>query len=193
MNKDEDTFDDGGIAEDDFPDVSDLLSRVGEYDFDEAKEGASVSNDEEKTELSEYGDPIENCNDNVADPGYLAILYPSSSIPSKGDLGFADDLFDFEAAADTGSNSIISASTSSRQQMAAGSPSSLVLAKRDRSLSPQFAAKRVRRRRHCEQDIQEKEVVDTSPLNHLSSMPDWVNDFDPELIEGLRGFVEFVD
>jgi ATP-dependent DNA helicase HFM1/MER3 len=108
-------------------------------------------------------------------------------VPSpQVDSSFANGFFDFDAFEErnkTPKKPIISPPIKDKR----GPPLAPIMKdplKRDRSATPKLCPVKHRR-------LTEDEPV--LRLTQAAAIPDWVNDFDPDLINELKGFVDFVD
>jgi ATP-dependent DNA helicase HFM1/MER3 len=180
---------------------------VSDFDLDEEFPSPStlVRRNEDapmlEFEFSETGVPIyqqaltsssdhRDCFDGVGMVGLAKSIAPESSTPET-ELSFGDEAFDFAAYHDPSENEdrLINPLMSELRSVEGASSSPLtrqdpVATKRERSPSPEIT------------DIKHRRVTKTElpqPVPRLSSVPAWVNEFDSELIDGLKDFVDFVD
>jgi ATP-dependent DNA helicase HFM1/MER3 len=110
------------------------------------------------------------------------------SAPSpKVDSSFANGIFDFDAFNDwietPKESEIPPFKKDILKNEASSTPVKKDSLKRDRSVTPELPEvkhRRVTKDEHVSQVIQ-------------AAVPDWVNDFDSELIDELKGYVDFVD
>jgi ATP-dependent DNA helicase HFM1/MER3 len=197
---------------DELPDFPFLKSKknddsVSDFDLDEEFPSPStlVRRNEDvpmpESEFSETGVPIYqqaltsssdpgDCLDGVGMVGLAKSIAPKSSTPET-ELSFDDGVFDFAAYHDPSESEdrLINPLMSEllKGEGVSSSPSTgqdLKATKRERSRSPEIT------------DIKHRRVTKTDlpqPASRLSSVPAWVNDFDSELIDGLKDFVDFVD
>jgi ATP-dependent DNA helicase HFM1/MER3 len=138
------------------------------------------------TSSSDHGD----CLDGVGMVGLAKSIAPKSSTPET-ELSFGDGVFDFAAYHDPSESEdrLINPLMSEllKDEGVSSSPSrgqDLKATKRGRSRSPEIT------------DLKHRRVTKTDlpqPAPRLSSVPAWVNDFDSDLIDGLKDFVDFVD
>jgi ATP-dependent DNA helicase HFM1/MER3 len=103
----------------------------------------------------------------------------------KVDSSFANGVFDFDAFnGETPKKPTISSPTNDALK---NEPRSTPIVqdslKRDRSTTPEF------------QQAKHRRVMKDEPisLGTQAAIPDWVSDFDSDLINELKGFVDFVD
>lgn len=138
------------------------------------------------TSSSDHGD----CLVGVGMGGLAKSIAPKSSTPET-EISFSDGVFDFAAYHDPNENEdrLINPLMSELLQGEgmSSSPSrgqDLKATQRGQSRSPDIA------------DLQHRRVTKADlpqPALRSSSVPDWVHDFDSELIDGLKDFVDFVD
>ena len=119
----------------------------------------------------------------------------------KVDSSFANKVFDFEAFPDRRDEQEIFSSPlvrGSRRISRSPSPLAITAALKRRSPSP-LVRKTLKRELSdgLEQpDVKHRRVSSKAPAQQTPqqpSVPAWVDDFDSDIIEGLKGFVDFVD
>jgi ATP-dependent DNA helicase HFM1/MER3 len=108
-------------------------------------------------------------------------------LPSpKINTSFANGVFDFDAFSnhkDDQEKSTSPHTKASMEEDRVPSPVTKESRKRERSASLELQMKRPRT----------MEEAQTEKSNPQSSIPSWVDEFDSDLIDGLKGFVDFVD
>lgn len=215
----DDLFDDGGIDDDDFPSPSQLFarlepvetSRAVEYvesfessdvpeisepveEFEDVFESYPLPYQQEAPVSSGYGDELESFEEGLQDLGYTAMLQQATPSLPKGHLSFdntkANDLFDFDAFEIMSDSPLNHATTSALDNAtSAVSSSSHNSRKRERSPCPDSNAEISKRRNLSAEDGEEEEDKAVPVL----TTPSWVSEFDADLIDGLKEYVEFVD
>lgn len=176
-----------------FPSPSALLEKhVDAYDYEEdpfAEEPFSSAKDVgaparvpvlsvEDEYMDESMDGLEAAMIDLSDASMLKPPTPTPKIGSS----FGNDMFDFAAFDDNDPKlEVVSASSSGapQDQNQASSSISKLTEKRQRAATPDLPELKYRRV--------------TEPVVDVSSVPAWVSDFDSELIDGLKDFVDFVD
>jgi len=177
-------FDSADSGDDDFPPPSALAGiqsdRLHSQDPFESSnlqnEDPTASSFPDNSQASSEAGMLE-----LADP---AMVDPASS---QVDSSFANGVFDFEAFDTLGENPKKPNISPPRNEALKNEPASTPIMKeplkRERSATPESLQAKHRR-------VTKDELVSqpTQP-----TVPDWVNDFDSDLINELKGFVDFVD
>jgi ATP-dependent DNA helicase HFM1/MER3 len=174
--------------DEDFPSPSALVRRSEDDlmpELDALETGVAVYQ-QALPSSSDHGDCLDEVR--VVRLAKLVALKPSTPKP---DLAFDNSVFDFAAFHDPGESEdrlinplmseLLSGEGASSSPLTRQDP---VATKRERSPSPEIT------------DIKHRRVAKTDlpqPVPRLSSVPAWVNEFDSELIDGLKDFVDFVD
>jgi ATP-dependent DNA helicase HFM1/MER3 len=185
--KNDDSISDFDLDED-FPSPSELVRRSEDDlvpESDALETGVAIYQ-QALPSSSDHGD----CLDGVGVIRLAKLVALKSSTP-KPDLTFDNSVFDFAAFHDPSENEdrlinplmseLLSGEGASSSPLTRQDP---VATKRERSPSPEIT------------DIKHRRVTKTDspqPVPRLSSVPAWVNEFDSELIDGLKDFVDFVD
>jgi ATP-dependent DNA helicase HFM1/MER3 len=122
--------------------------------------------------------------------GMLELAEPGMVVDPAGsqvDSSFANGVFDFDTFATSAETPKKSLSPPPKKEVpkneAASTPIVKESLKRERSATPEL------------QDVKHRRVTKDELVSQPTqpAVPDWVNDFDPDLINELKGFVDFVD
>lgn len=215
----DDSFKDDGIDDDDFPSPSQLFARSEPLEtpravetvkacewsdapettepveeFEDVFESHSVPYKQDVPVSPNYGDELEGFETDLQDLGYSAILQQTTPNIIKSHSSFdntkANDLFDFDAF-EIMSDSPSNPTTTSAFETMVSENSSISKNSRKRARSP-FPNTDTEpfKRLQLSTDEDEDEKEETAPV---LTTPSWVSEFDADLIDDLRGFVEFVD
>jgi ATP-dependent DNA helicase HFM1/MER3 len=185
--KNDDSVSDFDLDEE-FPSPSTLVRRNEDVPMPESEfsETGMPIYQQGLTSSSDHGD----CLVGVGLVGLAKSIAPKSSTPET-ELSFGDGVFDFAAYHDPSESEDRLINPLMSELLKGGGVSSspsrgqdLNATKRERSRSPEITD--IEHRRDIKTDLPQ-------PAPRLSSVPAWVNDFDSELIDGLKDFVDFVD
>jgi ATP-dependent DNA helicase HFM1/MER3 len=179
-----DTFDSADSEDDEFPSPSALAGMPSDRPrspdpfepFNFRAENAIASSFPENSQAS-------------LEAGMLKLAEPAmvDQAGSQVDSSFADGVFDFDAFANSVETPKKSISPSPKKEAPKNEPASAPIVKeslkRERSATPE-----VQQAKHRRVTKDELFSQPTQPV-----VPDWVNDFDSDLINELKGFVDFVD
>lgn len=124
-----------------------------------------------------------------------SIMLRRPSTP-KVDSSFTNQVFDFDAYnGKIDGQDVYSSPLMRETYKRALSPTPEGIAVKHRRVKKEDIMKEVLPIEHQTPDVQNiaQDVPATQETNKQSSIPSWVDDMDPDLIESLKGFVDFVD
>lgn len=201
-------FDDGSIDDDELPSPSQLFAGfelVEEVDTTTTPESAKPVNQfedafeplaalylQEASLSPSYGDDsLELFEGNLVRLGFTDMLTQATPKgTSSFDCSKAGDLFNVDAFEFRDDSPIKAMVSSYREKVASGGTSSQINRKRDRS--PCLDTKPSKRHQSYTEGEEAKDDNEKKAASMLTT-PLWVSDFDSDLFDGLKDYVEFVD
>ncbi|KAH9216380.1 Sec63 Brl domain-containing protein [Leptodontidium sp. 2 PMI_412] len=105
----------------------------------------------------------------------------AKSAPPNVSSSFCDDLFDFDMFEEDDEMAQNFAPGATFDKPTVSPPTQSSAIKRPLSASPEQA------------EVKHRRVTEDESMTRASSVPSWVNEFDSDLIDGLKDFVDFVD
>jgi len=182
--KSDDIFDNDDFGDDDdFPSPSALFKEDGDREIFPLSKAVAASTGRDVASNSIWDDSLESL-----EAGTIGLSDPMMLRPPtpKVNTSFANGVFDFDAFSNHRDDQEKSTSPSTKASEEEGQVPSPVIKKsrkRERSTSPEL---QIKRPRNMDEVLAEKS-------NQQSSIPSWLDEFDSDLIDELKGFVDFVD
>jgi ATP-dependent DNA helicase HFM1/MER3 len=192
-----DPFDSGDSAgEDEFPSPYALLK--GDDDIPDPFESGSICYQKATTTSSSPEDSLGSLE--AAMIGFEDSVMLRAPTP-KVNSSFANGVFDFEAFPDHHEEQEMFSSPVMRESLRKNrSPSPLTITTMNKDHPPNLLTRKSPKREPSESpeqpEVKHRRVLKTEPAQQTSqelSVPAWVDEFDSDIIEGLKGFVDFVD